>query len=119
MGKGDKKTKRGKITIGSYGVKRRHKTKQTSVNKEKARETRVKAAEEVKAVVEPIALTEEITEKKPVRKAVAKKAPEKAIEGEAKPKAVKPKKKTEPKPKESAEEEKTAEIKTEEPEPGT
>jgi len=31
MGKGDKKTKRGKIVIGSYGVKRTRKKKKVTV----------------------------------------------------------------------------------------
>jgi 30S ribosomal protein S31 len=33
MGKGDKKSKRGKITIGSYGVRRKRKTSKTRVRK--------------------------------------------------------------------------------------
>ncbi|MFN4121723.1 MAG: 30S ribosomal protein THX [Flavobacteriales bacterium] len=33
MGKGDKKSKRGKITIGSYGVRRKRKTSKPRVRK--------------------------------------------------------------------------------------
>ena len=53
MGKGDKKTKRGKIILGSYGVRRRRKT--NTVVFEKV----VKDNKEVK-VVEPIEIVEEV-----------------------------------------------------------
>jgi 30S ribosomal protein S31 len=60
MGKGDKKTKRGKIIMGSYGVRRPHKTKSQFVQKPRI-EKIVKAPK--KAEVKPeevIAVTEVI-----------------------------------------------------------
>jgi len=39
MGRGDKKTKKGKISMGSFGVHRPHKTKVTSVIKAKPKAT--------------------------------------------------------------------------------
>lgn len=36
MGKGDKKTRRGKITLGTYGVRRPRKTKKTYIPASKA-----------------------------------------------------------------------------------
>jgi len=38
MGKGDKKTKRGKIIMGSYGKNRPHKKKEKEVNSTKVEE---------------------------------------------------------------------------------
>jgi len=38
MGKGDKKTKRGKIVMGSYGKTRPHKKKEKEVNSRKGEE---------------------------------------------------------------------------------
>lgn len=38
MGKGDKKTRRGKITMGSYGKTRPHKKKDKEVNTTKVEE---------------------------------------------------------------------------------
>jgi 30S ribosomal protein S31 len=61
MGKGDKKTKKGKISMGSYGVKRPRKQK--------------KVAAPAKAKVKPVATAEKVEAKKaPVKKAPAKKA---------------------------------------------
>ena len=83
MGKGDKKTKRGKITMGTFGVRRpRKKTKPYVVVKKKA------------------TTTAKITEDKP--KAATKAKPKAATK--AKPKAAtkaKPKEATKAKPKEA------------------
>ena len=97
MGKGDKKSKRGKIIIGSSGVRRPARKRKAfrpavTIAGEKARKA-AKVAEE--AVEVPVASSEQpkAEEKKAVKKAPAKKA----AEGEAeKPKAVKTKKKTAP-----------------------
>ena len=113
MGKGDKKTKRGKIIIGSYGVRRRHKTKKASVIQEKAKEIEVKPAEEVKIAVEPVIPAEVIVEKKLTKKTVAKKTADKAAEGESRPKVSRPRKKAKPKAEAAAEESKAEEPKTE------
>ena len=54
MGKGDKKTNRGKLARGSYGVRRR--PKKTSKNLMKARrEVPVKIVEPVKVEIKPVA----------------------------------------------------------------
>jgi len=64
MGKGDKKTKRGKIIMGSYGV-RRPKTK-NNLSKIEI-EKKVKEAAKKKAKVKPVAEKKPV-EKKPVEK---------------------------------------------------
>ena len=64
MGKGDKKTKRGKITIGSFGVSRPSRTKKST------------------AVVTPKVKKEKSTEVVAEKKAVAKKAPVKKAKKE-------------------------------------
>jgi len=120
MGKGDKKSKRGKIVIGSYGVRRAKKKKKIipaapkpvepkpkKVVAEKVAVEKVAAekavveivtAEKVIAAVEPIVENEipGVAKEKAVRK-TAKKATKKEVEGaevaEAKPKATKTKKK--------------------------
>ncbi|MFH0866264.1 MAG: 30S ribosomal protein THX [Bacteroidota bacterium] len=66
MGKGDKKSKRGKISMGSFGVRRLHKKKKNVVIKT---EKPVKKEEKVVEVVPEVA---EIT-KKPAKKPAAKK----------------------------------------------
>ena len=90
MGKGDKKTKRGKIVIGSYGVRRpRKKSKKFIV--EKVLESKPKKPVE-EQIIKPVEIPEipvatEIIEeipmvKKPARKAAVKKTaekPEKAV----------------------------------------
>ncbi|MBX2959170.1 MAG: 30S ribosomal protein THX [Flavobacteriales bacterium] len=63
MGKGDIKSKKGKITNGSYGVKRKRKSATKAVVKPKAKKEI--AAKEVKV------------EKAPAKKTVAKKTPAK------------------------------------------
>ncbi len=84
MGKGDKKTKRGKIVIGSSGVKRARKKRQVIV----------KAP--VKAEPKPTIELEEtaVTSMKTAPKKTAKKAGEIAEGTEEKPKSIKTKKKT-------------------------
>jgi len=83
MGKGDKKTKRGKIVIGSSGVKRARKKRQVIV----------KAP--VKSEPKPTVELEEIAVSaiKTASKKAAKKAAEVAEGTEEKPKAIKTKKK--------------------------
>ena len=96
MGKGDKKSSRGKIIIGSFGVRRPRKKKKGIVSPPKPKEIKVtaKAAEEP---LKTVAAEAAIAEKKVAKKASTKKAAEKTEEGESKPKAVKAKKKAEPK----------------------
>jgi 30S ribosomal protein S31 len=83
MGKGDKKTKRGKIVIGSSGVRRARKKR------------KIIAAVAVKAEPQPKKEIEEIVV--PAVKTVPKKSAKKAVKSaegtEVKPKAVKAKKK--------------------------
>lgn len=46
MGKGDKKTRRGKIAIGSYGIRRpkkKNKVKKVEIKKKPKKETKAKA----------------------------------------------------------------------------
>src|SRR5512138_227860 len=105
MGKGDKKTRRGKIIAGSFGVRRPRRKKSSPVIKavkpaekpKKAPRTEVpEIAEpvvEVAAVVpEPAAVPEKKAPRKTVKKAVEGEAPK-----EPKPKAPRAKKKTEEK----------------------
>ena len=98
MGKGDKKSKRGKIIIGSYGVRRARNKKKALLPvvekkivekpKKSAKTEVVETPEQVaEVVVQPI-----VEVKKPVKKAAAKKTTEGETEA-PKPKAAKPKKK--------------------------
>ncbi len=64
MGKGDKKSKKGKISSGSYGVTRKRKKAATFVTKPKAKKAAPKKEKEP-------------AEKAPAKKAAAKKAPAK------------------------------------------
>lgn len=87
MGKGDKKSKRGKIIIGSYGVRRPSRKKHVAVSSVKTVQEKPKKAPKVteEPVEVPVVAIEQpkTVEKKP-RKAPVKKA----VEGEAeKPKA--------------------------------
>lgn len=66
MGKGDRKSKRGKISMGSYGISRRHKKNNKSVVKT---EKPVKK-EKIAAVASPEVVE---TEKRPARKPAVKK----------------------------------------------
>ncbi|NVO01442.1 MAG: 30S ribosomal protein THX [Bacteroidetes bacterium] len=72
MGKGDIKSKRGKIVNGSYGVSRKKKSTKKYVAVAKP-EVKAKAEPKAKAVVEEVA---EVVEKK----VAAKKAPKKVKE---------------------------------------
>ena len=112
MGKGDKKTKRGKIIIGSYGVRRAKKRKtfkakpgipggvlpgkQTEIIEPVART--VIEEQPVAAIQEPVAeipVVEEHPVKKTPKKSTPKKTAEKTEEtAEPKPKVAKTKKKT-------------------------
>ncbi|PCI93370.1 MAG: 30S ribosomal protein THX [Flavobacteriales bacterium] len=65
MGKGDKKSKKGKISAGSYGVTRKRKKAATFVAKPKAKKAAPKMEET------PVA--EKPAKKAPAKKAVAKK----------------------------------------------
>lgn len=99
MGKGDKKSRRGKIIMGSFGVRRPSRKRVSAVPPVKiAEEKPKKAAKIVEEPVEvPVAVVEQTTPevKKPVKKAPAKKAI--PAEGEPeKPKVVKTKKKATP-----------------------
>lgn len=102
MGKGDKKTKKGKIIMGSYGVSRSQRPKKVVMTKKAVEKTTKKTEKaEVKAaeveVTEVVAGTETADAKpKKAKKVVEgtpeekKKAPKKeAEEGDAKPKAKK------------------------------
>ena len=97
MGKGDKKTKRGKITNGSYGNKRPRKTGAGYVAPVKPAKTAVKedVVEEVKAPDTPK------TEKKPAAKKTTAKKPAAKKTTEKK----EPAKKAAPKKKEDKKEE--------------
>jgi len=95
MGKGDKKTRRGKIILGSYGVRRPKSTKnkvlvKTETAPDKAVEKVKKAAEKPKVdpkpkvkATEPVATVETETSaapKKTVKKAVKKTGKEEETE---------------------------------------
>jgi 30S ribosomal protein S31 len=70
MGKGDKKSRRGKIAIGSYGITRPRNKKSTYVAAASS-----PAASEAKAEKKPKAAAEKPAAKKaPAKKAAAKKA---------------------------------------------
>jgi len=122
MGKGDKKTRRGKISIGSFGVRRPHRIKKEVIVEENSAKEKPKKIEEPKpkkVVEEPVIIVEPVIEKEiivevpaqaelaldiqpvkaPVKKAAAKKVSVKAEKeekpevSETKPKTAKPKKK--------------------------
>jgi len=111
MGKGDKKTKRGKIVIGSYGVRRaRNKKKVTAplvkINTEpKIKEIKVIEEKTIIPVVPVVEVQVSVViEEKAAKKAPAKKSTKKAVvekpaaekKPEAKPKTKKTVKKAEP-----------------------
>lgn len=90
MGKGDKKTRRGKIVIGSFGVRRpRNKSKKIIIGKvletkpKKPIEEQVIKPVEIPEIPKAVEIPEEIPMvKKPARKAAVKKTaekPEKAV----------------------------------------
>ncbi len=72
MGKGDKKTRRGKIVNGSYGVLRRRK-------KLKAKFEKPVAAEVPKEIKTEIAVEKPVVKKAAVKKITAKKTPAKNV----------------------------------------
>ena len=112
MGKGDKKTKRGKIVIGSYGVRRAKKRNilrgKPKISSDSLPEKKSKLTEAiVKTVIEEqpvVAVQEPVTEipavkELPVKKTPKKSVPKKTTEAveevaKPKPKVSKPKKKT-------------------------
>ncbi len=97
MGKGDKKSKRGKIIAGSYGVRRpSRKHKSVAPAKDIAAEKPKKAPKAVEEPVEvPVVAVEQ--PKAEEKKAVKKPAAKKTTDGDAeKPKAAKTKKKAAP-----------------------
>ena len=78
MGKGDKKTRRGKINIGSYGVRRRRVKGRNlpieaapvvEVKPEKAVEPKVKKAAKAPEPVEPVVETAKKAPRKTAKKA--------------------------------------------------
>ena len=71
MGKGDQKSKKGKINAGSYGVTRKRKSSTTFVAKPKAEKV-VAKAEKTEAKPKKVA-----AKKAPAKKAAVKKAPAK------------------------------------------
>ncbi|MEI7897788.1 MAG: 30S ribosomal protein THX [bacterium] len=83
MGKGDKKSKRGKIIIGSSGVSRSRKKKRTILPV--AAKAEPKPKKEVEELVESVVKT--------AARKTAKKAEDHATGAEEKPKAAKAKKK--------------------------
>ena len=99
MGKGDKKSKRGKIVIGSFGVRRAHRKKRTIIavpktqdpGPKKVKEEKLKVSEPVTEQVIPPVPDEAAPVKKPVKK-TAKKTEEAPEGGDGKPKTHKPKK---------------------------
>jgi len=110
MGKGDKKTKRGKIVIGSYGVRRIRKKKRVIAPlvkikiEPKIKETKVKEEKKI-ILIEPVveiqvseAVEEKVTKKAPAKKSAKKAVVETAapeIKPESKPKVAKTRKKSE------------------------
>jgi len=92
MGKGDKKTRRGKIVIGSFGVRRARKKKNGKpvvIQKSESKPQDIPELNPVVPVPEIEPVTEQIEEKAPkkaaVKKAAPKKTAEKADKGEPKP----------------------------------
>jgi len=112
MGKGDKKSKRGKIVIGSYGVSRPRKNKRVRTPmvkikiEPKIKEPKAKKEEKKIIPVEPVVevqvtevIEEKLTKKAPVKKSVKKtvtEIPAPEIKSEEKPKKAKTRKKAEP-----------------------
>lgn len=70
MGRGDQKSKKGKISAGSYGVTRKKKKKSTYVAKPAAKKAAPKKAE---AAAEKPAAKKAPAKKAPAKKAAAKK----------------------------------------------
>jgi len=66
MGKGDKKTKRGKIIMGSYGVRRSQRVKKSTTTNATSEKPEVKVAKAEKE--EKVAKKKPIAKKSPVEK---------------------------------------------------
>ena len=75
MGKGDKKSKKGKISSGSYGVSRKRKKAATFVAKPKAKKADPKTEEAPaeKPVAKKAAVKKPAAKKTPAKKAAEKK----------------------------------------------
>ena len=96
MGKGDKKSKRGKIIIGSFGVRRlRNKNKKALVAAVKAKDETIKAVvkeeEAFEAVAETVAKPKVVKEKAPAKEKKEAKT-EKTVKAEKQAKEPKAKK---------------------------
>lgn len=88
MGKGDKKTKRGKIVLGTYGVRRRRKISfKAAVKANEEKNIRVAAQKKEKAVAE--VKEKAAKEKAPVKEKPVKEKAEKAEKPEKAEKEVK------------------------------
>ena len=75
MGKGDRKSKKGKITLGSYGVRRKKKKTKAFVAPEKPAKKEV--AEKKPAAKKKTAAKKTAAKKAPAKKAAAKKSDDK------------------------------------------
>lgn len=73
MGKGDKKTKKGKITIGTYGVSRKKKKSSGFTPSPKTKKTAASKAEKPTKAKAPKAATKKAPAKKTTKKAAEKK----------------------------------------------
>lgn len=77
MGKGDRKTKRGKVTIGSYGKRRPRKSNQTAFVSQQVKpntaDTALEATKAKAPKAEKKATTKTAAKKAPAKKAAAKK----------------------------------------------
>ena len=100
MGKGDKKSRRGKIILGTFGVRRlRKKTEKANVAAVKAKKEIIKTAEIEKVVVKPV---EKVVQAEPVEAVIETVAKPKVEKEKAPAKSAKPAKE-----KQEAKEEKT------------
>ncbi|MCD4746360.1 MAG: 30S ribosomal protein THX [Bacteroidales bacterium] len=100
MGKGDKKTKRGKIILGSYGVRRPRKKKKEFVLVDKPKEKETEVLEKAALPIETKATIEEKAKSKPAKKKDATKKTVTKAKASAKKtttKKAEPKEKTAPK----------------------
>lgn len=95
MGKGDKKSKRGKIVIGSFGVRRSKKRKKTTPSATVQKEPKPLKTKTVEAGLPQESLADAQGAGETAKKTV-KKSVKKVTEGvDEKPKAAKPKKRAE------------------------
>jgi 30S ribosomal protein S31 len=94
MGKGDKKSKRGKIVIGSFGVRRSKKKKKNTPSAKSLAEAKPKKSAPEVLIPVPEPMVETHVAEDAAKKAAVKKTAKKVAEGgEEKPKAAKTKKK--------------------------